>query len=54
MPVRVTEKGWRGEVGAYIYSLRKSKIVKAYNVKDAGVESAVQTLRNYVKDIVWK
>ncbi len=52
MPVGVTEKGWRGEVGAYIYSLRKSKLIKAYGVKDAGVESAVQTLKNYVKDII--
>ncbi len=52
MPVGAAEKGWRGQVGAYVFSLRESKIVKAYAVNDAGKENALQSLRSYLKDVL--
>ncbi len=52
MPVGHNKKGWKGEVGAYIYSQRKSKIVKAFTVQGAGTEEAAETLRSYIRDIV--
>ncbi len=52
MPVGHSEKGWKGEVGAYVYSLRRCKIDNAYTVRGAGTEEAAETLRSYIKDIV--
>ncbi len=51
MPMGHGEIGWRGEVGAYIYSCRTSKIVKAYPVKDASTDSAISTLKLYSKHV---
>ncbi len=47
-----TEKGWKGEVGAYIYSSRTSKVVKVYTVNDASTETATGTLKSYCKDVL--
>ncbi len=52
MPMGQTEEGWKGEVGAYVYSSRSSKIVKVYPVKDVSTESALNTLKMYCKNIV--
>ncbi len=46
------ERGWKGEVGAYVYSSRHSKVVKAYPVRDATTVSAVETLKKYCNSIL--
>ncbi len=51
MPIGHEEKGWKGEVGAYIYSSRCSKLIKTYPVTDATAGSAAITLNKYFKDI---
>ncbi len=52
MPVGREEKGWKGEVGAYVYSLRQSKIVKTYAVRGTDAHEAVQTLRDYLTTVI--
>ncbi len=52
MPMGHDETGWKNEVGAHVYSSRTSKIVKAYPVKDASTDSAIQTLKMYCKTII--
>ncbi len=52
MPMGHDERGWKGEVGAYVYSSRHSKVVKAYPVRDATTVSAVETLKKYCNSIL--
>ncbi len=40
MPMGQGETGWKGEVGAYVYSCRISKILKAYPVRNVGYLTA--------------
>ncbi len=49
MPIGQEEKGWRGEMGAYVFSSRYSKLLKAYPVKNASALEAVETLKRYCK-----
>ncbi len=51
MPVGHPERGWKGEVGAYIYSSRESKVVKTYPVKNASAKSASETLGDYMTTV---
>ncbi len=51
MPVGHLERGWKDEVGAYVYSSRKSKVIKTYPVKDASARSASQTLEDYMTTV---
>ncbi len=46
------ERGWKGEVGAYVYSLRQSKIIKTYTARSADAHEAVQTLRDYLTTVI--
>ncbi len=52
MPVGHEQRGWKGEVGAYAYSLRQSKFVKIYAVRSADAHEAVQTLRDYLTTVI--
>ncbi len=52
VPMGKEERGWKGEVGAYVYTSRASKLVKAYPVKDASTASAAETLDMYCNDIL--
>ncbi len=45
------ERGWKGEVGAYVYSCRTSKILKVYPVKDATAHEATETLKDYLANV---
>ncbi len=48
IPVGHSERGWKGEVGAYVFSSRKSKVVKTYPVKDASARGASETLEDFM------
>ncbi len=48
MPMGHEEKGFRGEVGTYIFSHRINKIVKAYPTTSANVRDVVSTLDHYL------
>ncbi len=48
MPMGQGEIGWKGEVGAYVYSCRISKILKAYPVRNATAQGAAGTLKDYL------
>ncbi len=48
MPVGHPERGWKGEVGAYVYSSRGSNVVKVYPVKGASTREVIETLDNYM------
>ncbi len=48
MPIGANERGWKGEVGAYIFSSRKSKLLKVYPVQDATSVEATRALANYL------
>ncbi len=48
MPMGHEEKGWMGEVGAYIFSHRINKIVKAYPTTSANTRDAVTALDHYL------
>ncbi len=48
MPVGHHERGWKGEVSAYVYSSRESKVVKVYTIKDAMTKEAIETLEDYI------
>ncbi len=52
MPMGQTEKGWKGEVGAYIFSSRSSKLLKAYPVKNASTLDAVDSIEKYCKFVL--
>ncbi len=52
VPTGQNEIGWKNEVGAYVYSSRQSKLMKAYPVTNASAESAALTLNKYFKNIV--
>ncbi len=52
MPLGQQEKGWRGEVGAYVFSSRSSKLLKAYPVTTASAEDAAQALQKYCTSIL--
>ncbi len=52
MPMGQTEKGWKGEVGAYIFSSRSSKLLKAYPVTSASAPDAVDSLEKYCKFVI--
>ncbi len=47
MPIGQEYRGLNGEVGAYIYSSRYSKVVKSYPVKSASAKEAAQALEKY-------
>ncbi|MCP3666926.1 MAG: transposase family protein, partial [Gammaproteobacteria bacterium] len=48
MPMGRDELGWKGEVGAYIFSDRTSKVVKAYPVTGTSTEAAILALEHYL------
>ncbi len=52
MPVGHKEKGWKGEVGAYTFADRTSKIIKIYPVKTATAKDALTAPNNYLTTIV--
>ncbi|MCP3666698.1 MAG: DDE-type integrase/transposase/recombinase [Gammaproteobacteria bacterium] len=52
MPMGQMEKGWKGEVGAYVFSSRSSKLLKAYPVKNASTLDAVDSLEKYCKFVL--
>ncbi len=47
MPMGHDEKGWKGEVGSYVYSHRPSKLVKVYPMNNAATEEAIKSLKKY-------
>ncbi len=47
MPMGQHEKGWRDEIGAYIFSSRASKVPKDYSVTIASAEDAPYSLEKY-------
>ncbi len=51
MPLGHSEKGWKGEVGAYVFSDRHSRITKAYPVKSATSTEAVTYLNLFLTQI---
>ncbi len=52
MPVGHDERGRNGEVGAYVFSSRYSKIMKAYPVKTASAKEAASALEKYCVYII--
>ncbi|MCP3661907.1 MAG: hypothetical protein GY696_05320 [Gammaproteobacteria bacterium] len=48
MPMGRDELGWKGEVGAYIFSDRTSKIVEAYPITGTSTEAAILALEHYL------
>ncbi len=52
MPMGHQEKGWKSEVGAYIFSSRTSKLLKTYPVKCATAREATEVLNEYFTYIV--
>ncbi len=50
MPVGQNERGRKGEVGAYVFSDRSSKVLKAYPVTNASAEEAAQCLHKYCEN----
>ncbi len=52
MPFDQEEKGWKGEVGAYVFSSRPSKLLKAYPVTTASAEDAARSLKKYCTSIL--
>ncbi len=48
MPMGRDELGWKGEMGAYIFSGRTSKIVKAYPVTGTSTEAGILALEHYL------
>ncbi len=52
VPMGKEERGWKGEVGAYVYTSRASKLTKAYPVKDASAASAAEALEQYCRHIL--
>eukprot|EP01084_Bolivina_argentea_P295665 509087_1 len=51
MPLGQGERGWKGEVGAYVYSCRTSKILKVYPVRNATAQEAAETLKDYLLNV---
>ncbi len=51
MPMGQDKRGWKGEVGTYVYSCRASKILKVYTVKNATAEEAADTLKDYLVSV---
>ncbi len=51
MPMGSSERGWKGEVGAYVFSDRNTKITKAYPVKSATSTEAVASLDLYLTQV---
>ncbi len=47
MPIGQEYRGLNGEVGAYVYSCRYSKVVKSYPVRLASAKEAAQSLEKY-------
>ncbi len=45
------ERGWKGEVGAYVYSCRTSKILKVYPIRNATAQEAAETLKDYLLNV---
>ncbi len=52
VPIGHGDVGWKGEVGFYLYCSRTSKIAKAYPVKVASAETAVETLKSYCANVI--
>ncbi len=52
MPMGYKERGWKGEVGAYVFTSRASKIVKVYPVKSLEATHAAESLSDYLTFIV--
>ncbi len=52
MPVGQNESGWKGEVGAMVFSCRTSKVIKAYPMKSATTIEAIKVLDDYITNIV--
>ncbi len=52
MPLGQGERGWKGEVGAYVYSCRTSKILKVYPVRNATAQEAAETLKDYLLNVI--
>ncbi len=48
MPMGRNELGWKGEVGAYVFSDRPSKTVKVYPVTNANADTALLALEHYL------
>ncbi len=51
IPMGTKEKGWRGEVGAYVFNSRKSKLLKVYPVTNAAGMEETRALTNYLTHI---
>ncbi len=51
MPVGQSERGWKGEVGAYVFSDRHSRVAKAYPVKSATSTEAAMSLDLFLNEI---
>ncbi len=49
-----SEKGWKGETGAYVFSHRTNKIIKVYPVKTANVNDALSAVDHYLTHILYK
>ncbi len=52
MPLGRHKKGWKGEAGAYVFSSRSSKLLRAYPVTTASAEEAALTLQKYCTSIL--
>ncbi len=51
MPMGQNPRGWKGEVGAYVYSCRISKILKVYPVENATAQEAAESLEDYLMNV---
>ncbi len=52
MPMGQHEKGWRDEIGAYIFSSRASKVPKVYSVTSASAKDAAYSLEKYCMSVL--
>ncbi len=52
MPMGHKGKGWNGEVGAYMFSSRSSKLLKTYPVTNASTIDAAHSLEKYCKFVL--
>ncbi len=52
IPMGHAEKGWKGEVGAYVFSSRSSKLLKAYPVTNASAIDAAHSLDKYCRFVL--
>ncbi len=52
MPMGHDEKGWKEEVGSYVFSSRFSKLIKVYPVNNASAEEAARSLEKYCINIL--